>query len=323
MTLTRNARPATSLPWPPNSSTEADLHNLAVMIERYVPGDGRVTLPLATVHGVRAARPNTEVVHGVFRPSVCIVAQGAKRVYLGTEMFEYDQNRMLLCSMDLPVAAEVVEASHAAPYLGLILDLDLRRLSELAFKVFPKGLPPVRESRGVYLGDATSDIVNAATRLLNVMGDARDMELLAPMIMDEILIRLLRSPVGGRMAQLAQAESHLQRVARAVDWVRAHFDEPMNVEALSEMVHMSPSSFHAHFKVVTNQTPLQFQKSLRLREARRLMLNAQMDVTTASRRVGYVSTSQFIREYGRMFGNAPARDVALLRERGEAPASLN
>ena len=322
MTLTQNAHPSANLPWPSNSPTEADLHNLAVMIERYAARDGRVSLPLPNVHAVRATRPNTALVHGVFKPSVCIVAQGAKRVYLGAEMFEYDKNRLLLCSMDLPVAAEVVEASHAAPYLGLILDLDLRRLSELAFKVFPKGLPPVRDNRGVYLGEATGDIVNAATRLLKVMGDARDMELLAPMILDEIVIRLLRSPVGGRIAQLAQAESHLQRVAKAVDWVRTHFDEPMNVEALSEMVYMSPSSFHAHFKVVTNQTPLQFQKSLRLREARRLMLNAQMDVTTASRRVGYVSSSQFIREYGRLFGNAPARDIASLRGQGPV-AELN
>jgi AraC-like DNA-binding protein len=321
--MTQATPQPTSFTWLSSSPTEADLHSLAAMIDRYMPADGRSTLPLPNVHAIRASRPNTEVVHGVFKPSVCIVAQGAKRVYLGSEMFEYNQNRLLMCSMDLPVTAEVVEASHAAPYLGLILDLDLRRLSELTFKVFPRGLPPVRENRGVYLGDATSDLVNAATRLLKVMGDVREMELLAPMILDEILIRLLRSPVGGRLAQLAQAESHLQRVARAVDWVRAHFDEPMNVEALSELVHMSPSSFHAHFKTVTNQTPVQFQKSLRLREARRLMLNAGLDVTTASRRVGYVSSSQFIREYGRMFGNAPARDVTLLREQSQLPAAMN
>lgn len=323
MTITQDVRPFASPTWPPNRPTEADLHSLAVMIERHLPADGRLTLPLPSVYAVRASRPNSALVHGVFKPSVCIVAQGAKRVYLGTEMFEYNQNRLLLCSVDLPVAAEVVKASHAAPYLGLILDFDVQRLSELAFKVFPKGLPPVRENRGVSLGEATGDLVNAATRLLGVMGDERDLELLAPMVMDEILIRLLRSPVGGRVAQLAQAESHLVRVARAVDWVRTHFDEPMNVEALAELVHMSPSSFHAHFKAVTNQTPVQFQKSLRLREARRLMLNARLDVTTASRRVGYVSASQFIREYGRLFGNAPARDIALLREQGQAPAALN
>jgi len=181
----------------------------------------------------------------------------------------------------------------------------------------------VRENRGVGVGDATGEIVNAATRLLSLMGDARDAELLGPLVMDEILIRLLRGPLGPRLAQIGREDTGAQRVTKAVDWVRAHFDQPMAVEALAELVHMSPSAFHGHFKAVTNMSPLQFQKALRLREARRLMLTANMDVAGAGRQVGYVSASQFIREYRRLFGNAPARDVALLRQQGETQADLN
>jgi len=181
----------------------------------------------------------------------------------------------------------------------------------------------VRENRGVGVGDATGEIVNAATRLLSLMGDARDAELLGPLVMDEILIRLLRGPLGPRLAQIGREDTGAQRVTKAVDWVRAHFDQPMAVEALAELVHMSPSAFHGHFKAVTNMSPLQFQKALRLREARRLVLTANMDVAGAGRQVGYVSASQFIREYRRLFGNALARDVALLRQQGEAQTDLN
>ncbi|WP_216329222.1 AraC family transcriptional regulator [Deinococcus aestuarii] len=307
----------------PQVPTRTELLPLARLLEQAAPFDGRHDLPFPGVHVVRASRPNTDLVHGMFRPSVCIVAQGAKRVFLGPEVYEYDTSRMLLCSVELPMAGEVVRARYDEPYLGLILDLDPPRVAELAFKVFPDGLPPVREHGGVYLGEATAEIVNAAVRLLASMTDPRQMALLAPMAVDEIVIRLLCSPVGGRVAQLGQTESHVQRVARAVNWVREHFDQPMNVELLAELVHLSPSAFHRQFRAVTNVSPLQFQKNLRLREARRLMLVGGLDVTTASRQVGYVSSSQFIREYGRLFGNAPARDIALLREQGQAPAALN
>jgi len=155
------------------------------------------------------------------------------------------------------------------------------------------------------------------------MADAGDAELLAPLVIDEILIRLLRSPMGGRIAQIGQEESSVSRVAQAVQWLRANFSEPMNVEALADSVHMSVSSFHQHFKAVTSMSPLQFQKSLRLQEARRLMVATMMDAGTASRQVGYLSASQFSREYGRFFGNAPTRDIARLRDQGITHATEN
>ena len=303
--------------------TMSVLRPLARLLEQHTPFDGRHALALSGATAVRASRPTPGFLHGVFKPSVCIVAQGAKRVHVGSEVYEYDTARVLLCSVDLPVAGEVVRASHAEPYLGLILDLDPHRVSALALQVFPDGVPPVRETGCLYLGEATAELVNAATRLVAAMADARQRALLAPLAMDEILIRLLCSPVGARVAQLGQTDSHVQRIGTAVNWVRAHYDQPLSVELLAELVHMSPSAFHRQFKAVTKVSPLQFQKNLRLREARRLMLAEGLDVTTAGRRVGYVSSSQFIREYGRLFGEAPARDIARLREQDGVREALN
>ena len=150
-----------------------------------------------------------------------------------------------------------------------------------------------------------------------------DAELLAPLVLDEILIRLLRSPLGGRVALIGQEESRIHRVSKAVSWVRAHFNQPLDVERLALLVHMSPSSFHKHFKAVTSLSPLQYQKALRLQEARRLMLLTMLDAGSASRTVGYQSPSQFAREYGRYFGSAPTKDIAKLREQTASEDTLS
>lgn len=301
---------------PPNAPTRDDLKPLTELIERYAPYQGAHPLRFPGIFALRFNTP-TELVHGVYKPSVCIVAQGAKRVFLGAEVFEYNEWTMLMSSVELPVAAQVTQASFDRPFLGVTIDLNPQQVAELAHKVYPHGLPPLKDTRGVGVGSITAELVNTATRLLKLIVHDRDRELIAPLVMDEFLIRLLCSSLGSRLAHLGQAESNVQRVARAVKWVRDHFDQPMNVELLAELVHMSPSSLHQHFKGVTGLSPLQFQKNLRLREARRMMLTAQMDVNTASRQVGYMSSSQFIREYRRLFGNAPARDMALLREQGQ------
>src|SRR5258705_11875402 len=149
---------------------------------------------------------------------------------------------------------------------------------------------------------------------MECLAQPRDAELLAPLVMDEILIRLLRSPIGVRVARLGFAESSVDRVAKAISWLRANFSQPMNVEDLAGLVHMSVSSFHEHFKSVTSMSPLHYQKVLRLQEARRLMLSTMMDAGAASQRVGYLSASQFTREYSRFFGSAPTKDIARLRQ---------
>lgn len=232
---------------------------------------------------------------------------------LGRNVYEYDESRMLVAAVEVPVAAQVTRASRAEPYLCLRLDFDPQRITELVWKVYPHGAPQPQEIGALYVGLTNAQIVNAATRLVELLAQPGDTELLAPLVLDEILIRLLRSPGGARVAQIGLAESCVQRIAQALSWLRAHFSEPMTVDALAQLVHMSASAFHQHFKAVTSMSPLQFQKVLRLQEARHLMLSMMMDVSSASLRVGYLSVSQFSREYSRLFGSSPARDIARLR----------
>lgn len=298
-----------------------ELAKLSSLILAHAPYDGIFDLRLSGVQVIRASHTNKELLHGIHRATLCLVAQGAKRVFLGPEVFEYDASRMLVSSVDVPVAAQIIQASPSEPFLGLKLDLDSRRIADLVLKVYPHGLPQVQKDRAVCISQVDSNLLAAAVRLLELMAQPEEGELLGPLVLDEILIRLLRSPVGGRIAQLGQEDSRLQRVSKAVSWVQANFDQLLDVERLAGMVHMSASSFHQHFKAVTSMSPLQFQKVLRLQEARRLMLSRMMDAGTASRQVGYVSGSQFSREYSRYFGNAPTRDMARLREGGAAPGT--
>ncbi len=298
-------------------SSELDVVRLASVIHAHTPHDGRFELRIPGVHASRDSRTNTELEHAMARPALCIIAQGAKSVLLGQEVYEYDASRMLVFSVDLPVAGQVTRASPSEPYLGFKLDLDPHKIAELVLKVYPHGVPRVQERRAVYVGQANMAIVNAATRLLELMAQPGDAQLLAPLVVEEILIRLLRSPIGVRVAQIGLAESSVHSVAKAVSWLRANFSQPMKVEELAKLAHMSVSSFHQHFKAVTSMSPLQFQKALRLQEARRLMLSTLADAGTASWRVGYQSASQFGREYGRFFGRAPTKDIARLREHSD------
>ncbi|HYA40465.1 MAG TPA: AraC family transcriptional regulator [Syntrophobacteraceae bacterium] len=294
-------------------ASEPDVVRLASLISAYAPHDGCFELRIPGVHAIRRSRTNTELVHGMERPALCIVAQGAKSVMLGQEVYEYDASRMIAFSVDLPVAAQVTRASRSEPFLCLRLDLDRHKVAELILKVYPHGLPRVHENRAVYVGQASASIVNAATRLVELMAQP-GADLLAPLVADEILIRLLLSPIGARVAQIGLAESSVHGIAKAVSWLHANFSQPMKVEELAELAHMSVSSFHQHFKSVTSMSPLQFQKVLRLQEARRLMLSTMMDASNASWHVGYASASQFSREYSRLFGSAPTKDIARLRE---------
>ena len=221
---------------------------------------------------------------------------------------------MIVFSVALPVAAQVTRASHSEPYLSLRFELDPHKIAELVLKVYPHGVPPVQERSAVYITPIDPNIISAAIRLMDCLPQAADAELLAPLVIDEILIRLLRSPIGLRVAQMGFAESSVQRVAKAISWLRDNFHQPMKVEELADQVHMSVSSFHEHFKSVTSMSPLHYQKVLRLQEARRLMLSTMTDAGTASQRVGYLSASQFSREYSRFFGSAPTKDIARLRQ---------
>jgi AraC-like DNA-binding protein len=292
------------------------LARLARLLAAHAPYDGAFPLRVPGLLVVRRSKPYPAMVRATVTPALCIVAQGSKIVMLGREVYSYDASRMIAYAVDLPVAGQIVRASQREPFLALKIDLDPYKIAELALRVYPHGVPSTRDGRGLFVGQATTAIVDAAARLIELMAEPADAEFLAPLVIDEILIRLLRSAVGARIAQIGQAESGVQRVAKAVTWVRAHFAQPMAVETLADLAHMSLSSFHQHFKAVTSMSPLQYQKVLRLHEARRLMLSRMTDAGSAGREVGYLSASQFSREYTRLFGSAPTRDVARLRHDG-------
>lgn len=298
------------------------LARLARLLAAHTPQDGSFETCIPGVHAIRASNTSAELVHGLHRPALCIVAQGAKTVMLGDESYEYDPSRMMIFSLDLPVAAMIRQASVAAPYLSFRLDFDQDRLAELILKAYPEGVPAVRGGetgrRAVYVAQAGEAIVDAAARLMALAGQPEEAALLAPLAIDEIVLRLLRGPFGARLAQLGRVESH--RIGKVVDWIRRHYDQAMRIDDMAALAHMSPSSLHEHFKSLTSMSPLQFQKTLRLQEARRLMLSTGMDAGLACQRVGYASPSQFSREYARHFGSAPTRDMLRLRKAGLAQA---
>ncbi len=291
-----------------------DVTNLAQLLAAYAPHDGSFEQRVPGVMVSRISQTTKECVHALRVSSLCIVAGGEKTVTVGDQVYRYDASQMIVFSVALPVASQVTQAAPSHPYLSLRLELDPRKIAELVLKVYPRGLPAVQERSAVYLTPAEDSFIDAAIRLMECLANPGDVELLAPLIVDEILIRLLRSPIGVRVAQMGLAESTVQRVQSAIAWLRENYAQPMRVEELADLVHMSVSSFHEHFKAVTSMSPLQYQKVLRLQEARRLMFGSMMDAGNASQRVGYLSASQFSREYSRFFGTAPTRDIARLRQ---------
>jgi AraC-like DNA-binding protein len=299
-------------------STKPDTTELARLLKAYTPYDGEFPLRRSGLFAARTSRPSSEAMHGIQEPSACIVANGAKSVLIGEQIFEYEAGQVAVFSVDVPLSWQITRASHSEPYLVLKISLNAGRIVELASKVFPHGVAQPKDSRALYVTDADAPVIDAATRLVQSMSSPADAELLAPLAIDEILIRLLRSPMGGRIAQMGQADSSLHRVATAVAWLRENFDQTVDVDALAKRANMSGTNFHRQFRAVTSMSPLQYQKALRLQEARRLMLSRMLDAGAAGRQVGYASASQFTREYGRFFGSPPAKDIQRLREHGLA-----
>jgi len=295
------------------SQSKSGREKLARLISAYAPHDGSFELQITGLYASRSSRVNKGCVHALRLPCLSIIAQGAKTVVVGQEAYQYDPSRMLVYSVALPIAAQITDASSSEPYLALRLDLEPQKIAELVLKVYPRGVPPVLERRAVYITSVDESMIDAAIRLMECLAQAGDVDLIAPLIIDEILIRLLRGPIGTRVAQMGFAESSVHRIAKAISWLRANYSQPIKIDELAELVHMSTSSFHEHFKSVTSMSPLQYQKVLRLQEARRLMLAALMDASAASQQVGYLSASQFSREYSRFFGSAPTKDIARLR----------
>jgi AraC-like DNA-binding protein len=261
---------------------------------------------------IRASAP-TEPLHVLHAPAVCIVAGGRKQVTLAEQHYDYDAAKYLVVSVDLPIGGQVTEASDDSPYLCVRIDLDAAALAAI---VMEQGdALPVRDdtARGLFISETTEPLTDAAVRLLRLLDTPADIAFLAPLALREIHYRLLTGAQGGAIRHIAAADSRLQQVNRAIGWIKRHYTEPFSVDAVAAEARMSHSALHHHFKAVTALSPLQFQKQLRLQEARRLMLAHALDAARAGYEVGYESASQFTREYTRLFGAPPARDISRLR----------
>ena len=241
---------------PPRRS---DVATLTRLIGVHAPYDGIFELRVPGVYAIRISRTNIERTHAIQQASLCIVAQGAKTVGIGESIYQYEAGQIAVFSVDVPVTAQVTRAIPAEPYLTLKILLDPEKIAALAAKVYPHGLPQISESRALYVGDADDPVVDAVIRLLQLMAHPADADLVAPLVLDEILIRVLRTPIGTRVAQMGQTDSSLQRVIKAVSLLRSRFDQPVNVEELASLVNMSVSSFHRQFKMVTSMSPMQYQ----------------------------------------------------------------
>ena len=290
-------------------------HNveLAERLRALAPRDGISATPVPRLTVIRFSRTG-ESMPSVYSPSVCIAAQGSKAVRLGTERFVYGPSRFIVAAVDLPVMAHVVDASPDAPYLCVALELDLKAVASVLLDGELLDGAERTPALGMYVGDATPALLDAVTRLVRLADTPEDIAGLAPLTEREIIYRLLRSGHGARLAQMVRGHGQAHRIARSIAWIRTHVSEPLRVDRLAREAGMSVSSFHAHFKQVTALSPLQYQKHLRLHEARRLLVDEAMDAATAGHLVGYESPSQFSREYRRVFGAPPATDAkGLLR----------
>jgi len=293
---------------------QADREELASRIAHAVKQDGRVE-PQPGLFLNRVSVPNQRV-YAVVEPSFCVIAQGSKDLWVGDAKFHYDTGHYLITTMGLPATGEVVQASCQRPYLGLRLVLDPSVVSSLMIE----SAGVVRERgdgaavRGIDVSPLDAELLDAMLRLVRLTERPNEYRMLAPLVIREITFRLLTRPQGSRLHHLAIFGGQAHRMARAVEQVRENFNKPLRIEDAARDAGMSVSGFHAHFKAVTTMSPLQFQKHLRLQEARRLMLSEGLDAGEAGYRVGYDDQSYFSRDYKRHFGEPPMRDVERLRE---------
>jgi AraC-like DNA-binding protein len=285
---------------------------LARLIARHCPDDGPhpTAIPgLSLVRGSRTDAPTCGIVTSMF----AMMAQGAKRIVLSEEAYEYDARHYMVSSVDLPMFAQVTHATPEHPYLAVGLALDPLKIAEICSQMPQR---PQRDGieRAVAVTRLTTSIQDTAFRLASLLDTPGDIPVLAPLIERELLYHLLNGPLGPRLRDAAVSGNHSHQVARTIGWLRQNLAQAIRIDDLADLANMSKSSLHHHFKALTSMTPLQYQKHLRLQEARRLMLIDREDAASAAHRVGYESPSQFSREYRRMFGAPPAKDIASVRQ---------
>jgi AraC-like DNA-binding protein len=253
-----------------------------------------------------------------YEPSLAVVAQGRKRATLGGTTFIYDESRYLLTSLDLPVICNIIVASERVPYLGFVLKLEMSVVRELLSREEFRASDVPTDSPGMATGNTTAELLDACCRLMDLLSKPQDIRFLSGLIQREIIYRILRGPEGARLRAIATLGDQSHRTAKAIAWVRTNYAKPLRVEDLAKIAGMGVSTLHHHFRALTAMSPLQYQKQLRLQAARERMLVNGVDAASAAFEVGYESASQFNREYSRLFGQPPMRDIRILR----APSTL-
>lgn len=265
----------------------------------------------------------TEQTGYIHEPSLCLVVQGAKRLLLGEEVFSYDADHYLIVSVDLPVVGQILDASPEKPFLAMVLKLDPRMISQL---LVDGNLPQPRTqqtSRGMAVSRVTLSMLCAFQRLLDLLDQPEDIPILAPLVQREIVYRLLMGEQGPRLRQMGATGTQSNQLTQAIDWLKKNYTQPLRVDDLAAHASMSTSTFHRHFRELTAMSPLQFQKRLRLHEARRIMFTDHLDATSVAFQVGYESSTQFNREYSRVFGAPPLRDIKSLRQQAAGTARVD
>ena len=305
-----------SLLEPPQATLDAALEEkrveLADLIYRHTREDGTVQSAVGALFMSRYSY-SSDFSPSLPQPALCTLAQGRKEVRLGDEYFAYDPLNYLVVSVSMPISGRVLEISPEHPVLALRLDIDPAEIATLISEAGPMGVPSRPTGRGLYVEPIDPLMLDALLRLTRLLDTPKDIAMLAPLIRREILYRLLRSPQGHRLYQIASENSQNHRVSRAISWLNGNFEQPLRIDSLAREANLSVSTLHHRFKAMTAMSPLQYQKQLRLNEARRLMLSEGLDASAAGYRVGYESPSQFSREYSRQFGAPPVRDLARLR----------
>ena len=290
----------------------ANREELTNRISQAIRKDGKIE-PLKGLHLYRSDSPS-ECIYSVSVPAFCAIAQGSKEVLLGSDRFKYDPMHYLLATVELPIVSQILQASQTQPFLALRLDLDSALVGSVMVEAGYCASSSRANVKAIDVSLLKAELLDAIVRLVRLLDSPAEARVLAPLIKREIIYRLLMGAQGNRLQQIAVLGGYTHRIAKAVERFRQEFNQPLRIEAIAQELSMSVSSFHHHFKAVTAMSPLQFQKQLRLQEARRLMLGENLDATTTAYQVGYEDASHFNREYKRLFGVPPMRDVKQLRE---------
>jgi len=291
---------------------EAQHGELARRIQRLAPAEGVNATPINGFAIMRLNAP-TPLQPSVYEPCLCIVVQGRKQALLADERYVYDPLNYLVVSMALPISGQVIEATPDKPYLCLRVDIDAMEIDRLLQQIDGPTQKPTDDGRAVYIARTEPALLDAVLRLVRLLDMPEEAAVLGPLALREIHYRVLTGELGARLRALCAREGQAQRIARAIELLKTRYAEPMRVEELAEAAHLSVSAFYHRFKAVTAMSPLQYQKQLRLQEARRLMIVEGLDAAAAGHRVGYESPSQFSREYRRLFGAPPRAETRRLQ----------